>query len=41
MVVPPSTRPPKEMLRDREFVDRVSDIRDIMDKLATSTRAGD
>jgi len=41
MTVPPSTRPPKEMLREPDFVDRVSDIRDLMDKMTTSTRAGD
>jgi NitT/TauT family transport system ATP-binding protein len=41
MALPPVTRPPKEMLREPAFVDRVSEIRDIMDKLATSTRAGD
>ena len=41
MVVPPPTHPPKEMLRERDFVERVCEIRDIMDNLATSTRAGD
>jgi NitT/TauT family transport system ATP-binding protein len=41
MVVPPPDRPPKEMLRDPSFVDRVCEIRDLMDNLATSTRAGD
>jgi len=41
MVVPPPDRPPKEMLRDPAFVDRVCEIRDLMDNLATSTRAGD
>jgi NitT/TauT family transport system ATP-binding protein len=41
MVVPAPTHPPKEMLRERDFVDRVCEIRDIMDNLATSTRAGD
>jgi NitT/TauT family transport system ATP-binding protein len=41
MTVPPPTMPPKEMLRDPEFVDRVCDIRDLMDSLAVSTRAGD
>jgi hypothetical protein len=29
------------MLRDRSFVDRVCEIRDIMDNLRSSTRAGD
>ena len=41
MVVPPPTHPPKEMLRERAFVERVCEIRDMMDNLATSTRAGD
>ncbi len=41
MVVPPPTHPPKEMLREPAFVERVSEIRDIMDKLGASTRAGD
>jgi NitT/TauT family transport system ATP-binding protein len=41
MSVPPPDRPPKEMLRDPAFVERVCAVRDIMDTLATSTRAGD
>jgi NitT/TauT family transport system ATP-binding protein len=41
MSVPPPDRPPKEMLRDPAFVERVCAVRDIMDNLATSTRAGD
>ena len=41
MVVPPPTHPPKEMLREPEFIERVCEIRDVMDNLATSTRAGD
>ena len=41
MVVPPPTHPPKEMLREPSFVERVCEIRDVMDTLATSTRAGD
>src|SRR6058998_1226793 len=41
MTIPPPTLPPKDMLRERTFVERVSEIRDIMDKLASSTRAGD
>ena len=41
MMVPPPTHPPKEMLRQRAFVDFVCEIRDIMDNLATSTKAGD
>ena len=41
MTVPPPDRPPKEMLREPGFVERVCEIRDIMDNLAASTRAGD
>jgi len=41
MLVPPPTRPPKEMLREPDFVDRVSEIRDLMDRMKTSTKAGD
>jgi NitT/TauT family transport system ATP-binding protein len=41
MEVPAPDRPPKEMLRDAAFVERVLEIRDIFDKMATSTRAGD
>jgi hypothetical protein len=41
MVVPPPTHPPKEMLRDPDFVDRCSEIRELMDRMTTSTRAGD
>ena len=33
MVVPPPTRPPKEMQREPAFVERVFEIRDIIDKL--------
>jgi NitT/TauT family transport system ATP-binding protein len=39
--VPPPTLPPKDMLREPAFVERVSEIRDVMDHLAASTRAGD
>ena len=41
MTIPPATLPPKDMLRERTFVERVSEIRDVMDKLSSSTRAGD
>ena len=41
MEVPPPDRPPKEMLREPAFVERVLEIRDIFDTLAVSTRAGD
>ena len=39
--VPKSDRPPREMLREQAFVDLVDDIRDTIDTLQSSTRAGD
>jgi NitT/TauT family transport system ATP-binding protein len=39
--VPKPDRPPKEMQRERVFIDLVCDIRDTIDTLQTSTRAGD
>jgi NitT/TauT family transport system ATP-binding protein len=41
MKVPPSDRPPREMQREKAFLDRVFEIRDLIDTLASSTRAGD
>ena len=41
MTMPAPTLPPKDMLRERAFVDRVSEIREIMDTLPSSTRPGD
>ena len=41
MEVPSPDRPPKEMQREPAFVERVFEIRDIIDNLAPSTRAGD
>jgi NitT/TauT family transport system ATP-binding protein len=41
MVIPPATLPPKDMLRERDFIDRVTEIRDLMDRMTDSTRAGD
>ena len=41
MQVPPPDRPPKEMLRDPAFVERVLEIRDIFDKMTATTRAGE
>ena len=41
MDVPPPDRPPKEMQREPAFVARVFELRDIIDNLASSTRAGD
>ena len=41
MLVPPPDRPPKEMQREPAFMNYVFEIRDIIDNLATSTRAGD
>lgn len=39
--LPHPDRPPKEMQRERAFVDTVFDIRDTIEKLESSTRAGD
>jgi NitT/TauT family transport system ATP-binding protein len=41
MEVPPPDRPPKVMQREPAFMEYVYEIRDIIDNLATSTRAGD
>jgi NitT/TauT family transport system ATP-binding protein len=41
MEVPPPDRPPKVMQRESPFMEYVYEIRDIIDNLATSTRAGD
>jgi NitT/TauT family transport system ATP-binding protein len=41
MEVPPPDRPPKEMQREPEFMEKVFEIRDLIDNLASSTRAGD
>jgi NitT/TauT family transport system ATP-binding protein len=41
MAVPPPDRPPKEMQREPSFVELVFEIRDTIDKLEASTRAGD
>ena len=41
MQVPPPDRPPRVMQREPEFMKYVFEIRDIIDNLATSTRAGD
>jgi NitT/TauT family transport system ATP-binding protein len=41
MTIPPPNLPPKDMLREPAFVERVSEIRDVMDTLASSTRPGD
>jgi NitT/TauT family transport system ATP-binding protein len=41
MRVPGPDKPPKEMQRDPAFMEIVFEIRDIIDKLETSTRAGD
>ncbi len=41
MQVPPPDGPPKVMQREPEFMKYVFEIRDIIDNLATSTRAGD
>jgi NitT/TauT family transport system ATP-binding protein len=41
MTIPAPTLPPQDMLRERAFIDRVSEIRDVMAGLTASTRAGD
>ena len=41
ITVPKSDRPPKEMLREKAFIELVEDIRDTIDTLQSSTRAGD
>jgi len=41
MIVPGPDRPPKEMQRQPEFMQYVFEIRDIIDHLTESTRAGD
>jgi NitT/TauT family transport system ATP-binding protein len=41
MEVPSPDRPPKEMQRTPAFMERVFEIRDLIDSLASSTRAGD
>ena len=41
ITVPKSDRPPKEMLREKAFIELVDDIRDTIDTLQSSTRAGD
>ena len=41
MKMPAPDRPPKEAQRDPEFMKYVFEIRDIMDTLSSSTRAGD
>jgi NitT/TauT family transport system ATP-binding protein len=41
MQVPGPDRPPKEMQRQPEFMNYVFEIRDIIDKLSASNRAGD
>jgi NitT/TauT family transport system ATP-binding protein len=41
IAVPKPDRPPKEMQREKAFIDLVGDIRDTIDTLQTSTRAGD
>ena len=41
MAIPPADRPPKDMQRQPAFLERVFEIRDTIDKLEASTRAGD
>jgi NitT/TauT family transport system ATP-binding protein len=41
ITVPKSDRPPREMLREKAFIELVDDIRDTVDTLQSSMRAGD
>jgi NitT/TauT family transport system ATP-binding protein len=41
MSMPPPDRPPKEMQREPAFVERVFELANMLDGMATSTRAGD
>jgi NitT/TauT family transport system ATP-binding protein len=41
MPLPAPERPPREMQREPAFLDLVFEVRDIVDRLETSTRAGD
>ena len=41
IAVPKSDRPPKEMQREKAFIELVGDLRDTVDSLQSSTRAGD
>ena len=41
MHVPKPDRPPKEMQREPQFLEKVFEIRDLVENLASSTRAGD
>jgi len=41
IAVPKSDRPPREMQREKTFIDLVADLRDTVDTLQSSTRAGD
>jgi NitT/TauT family transport system ATP-binding protein len=39
--VPPPDRPARVMQREKEFLDRVFELRDLLERLQSSTRAGD
>jgi NitT/TauT family transport system ATP-binding protein len=41
MLIPPPSLPPKDMLREPDFIDRVTEIRELMDRMTDPTRAGD
>jgi NitT/TauT family transport system ATP-binding protein len=41
MLVPGPDRPPREMQREKAFMEAVFEIRDLVDNLASSTKAGD
>jgi NitT/TauT family transport system ATP-binding protein len=41
MTVPPPDRPPREMLREPGFIERVTELRELLDQQPASTKAGD
>jgi hypothetical protein len=41
MLVPGPDRPPREMQREKAFMEAVFEIRDLVDNLSSSTKAGD
>ena len=41
MTLPPPDRPPREMLREPGFIERVSELRELLDRQPASTKAGD
>ncbi len=41
MTLPPADRPPREMLRQPGFIERVTELRELLDRQPVSTKAGD